>query len=120
MKKLLALLLFATAYSFATPPLLLKPNTATINIEGTPSDTVVTLPRLLLVEYITYSGFDSTVTVSFNSYFNLKEYRAGRSIKTNIPLSVPPFKNVVGGSATLTLILQQARQYYISLGYTAQ
>ena len=119
MKKLLSILLFATAYSFANPPLLLRPNAATINLQGTPTDTAVTLPRLLMIETITYSGQESTFIVSFAPYVNLKEYRKGNSVNTNVPLNVPKFKVVGGSATTINNILQQARQYYIGLGYLA-
>lgn len=117
MKKLLfVFLLFATAYSFATPPLLIKPGAATINVKGA-IDTAITMKRLLLVEFVVYNGIDSTVNVSFSAYANAKEYARGNTIATNIPTVIAPFKLAGGSSSTIEDILKHAKEYYVALGY---
>ena len=119
MKKLLfALLLFTASIASATPPILIRPNAATINVSGA-IDTAITINRLLLVEYIRYDGTDSTINVTFTAYANTKELARRNTISTNVPLVIAPFKLPDGTNVTRLNILQYIKQYYEALGYLA-
>lgn len=119
MKKLLFILLSVWGIASASPPLLLKPNVATIDVVGMPSDTAIHLQRLYLVERVIYNAEDSSAKIYFTAYVNQKEFVKRNSVTTNVPMFAPEFKVASGSSASIPSLLQVARLYYISLGYTA-
>jgi len=119
MKTILTILsILISVYCFANPPLWIAPNTKTITVSGG-GDTAITINRVLLVEFVTYNGQDSTAQVSFNQFRNAKQWKAANPIATDVPVTVPAIKIPQGQAVTLNYILQQARAYYLSLGYSA-
>lgn len=118
MKKILVIsLLFTAIIGFANPPLWVAGNTTPITVSGG-GDTAITINRILLVEFVTYNAEDSTATVTFNQFRNRNQWAAHNQIRTDVPVTAPPVKIPAGQPVTLTYILQQARQYFIGLGYS--
>lgn len=118
MKKLIfisiCILSFATGWG--NPPLWIGANTTPITVSGG-GDTAITINRVLLVEFVTFNGQDSTVAISYNQFRNYKQWLAKNPIATDVPTYTPTFKIPSGQNVTLNYILQQAKTYFVGLGY---
>lgn len=122
MKKLLFILIsFVSVNSFSQNKLglLLAPNTKQIVVNGS-GDTTIIVKRLLLAKSVHFNGIDSSVDVTFTPFRNLKEYRKAQPFNvTDVNVSTQYYKVPPANLADYdTYVLQQAKAYYISLGYS--
>ncbi len=122
MKKIIFILLSVisiTTYSqTAKLGLLLAPNTTQINVIGA-GDTAITIARLLLAKEVHFNGIDSSVDISFTPFRNVKEYRKASAFTVTDVNTGKQFYKVPAANLSDydSYALQQAKAYYVSLGY---
>jgi hypothetical protein len=113
MKKLF--LLSVIFYSLnASAGILLTPNTNQIYLDG---DSAVTFSKLYLVEKVIYDGADSSASVTFTAY----KKEGGKLFGvTDVPVQTQYYKIPAEETNIIKYCLQQAKNYFTNLGYTAQ